>query len=152
MWNHTDSKKLPPCRGGQYPCQQVSDEESSCSVELFLGMSLDRAVGGWIGHAGQHESGFDLIVVKEALVRLINSSSGDLASASGAGARAAGIRQVNALLFSGIEDVLIVRDLDGLVETLAFGDQGDLIRSHEWSEFAEARNKRACRTNHFYNV
>ena len=119
---------------------------------LLLLVRHDGAVRGGVGHAGQHESGFNLIVVKEALVRLINSSSGDLASASGAGARAAGIRQVNALLFSGIEDVLIVRNLDGLVETLAFGDQGDLIRSHEWSEFAEARNKRACRTDHFYNV
>ena len=127
-------------------------ERGGDSIELFFGVGLDGAVGGGVSHAGQHEASFDLIVVKEALVRLINSSSGDLASASGAGARAAGIRQVNALLFSGIEDVLIVRNLDGLVETLAFGDQGDLIRSHEWSEFAEARNKRACRTNHFYNV
>jgi len=94
-------------------------------------MGLDGAVGGGIGHAGQHESGFDLIVIKEALVRLINRSRGELAGTGGAGTRAAGIRQINALLFSGIEDVLIVGNLNGLVETLAFGDQGDLVRSHE---------------------
>ena len=93
-------------------------------------MGLDGAVGGGVGHASQHESCFDLIVVKEALVGLINSSRGDLACTGRAGTRTAGIRQVNALLFSGIEDVLIVGNLNGLVETLAFGDQGDLVRSH----------------------
>ena len=115
-------------------------------------MRLDGAIGGGIGHTGQHKTGFDLIIIKEALVGLINSSRSDLAGTRGAGAGTAGIRQVNALLFSGIEDVLIVGNLDGLVETLAFGDQGDLERSHGWSEFAEARNKRAGRTDHFYIV
>ena len=42
-------------------------------------MGLDGAVAGGVGHAGQHEAGFDLVVVQEALVGLIHGASGDLA-------------------------------------------------------------------------
>ena len=85
------------------------------SVELFLGMGLDGAIRGGVNHAGQHETGFDLVIVQEALVGLVDGASGDFACTGGAGAGAAGIGQVDALLFSGVEDVLIVGNLDGLV-------------------------------------
>ena len=42
---------------------------------LFFGVGLDGAVGCGVGHTGQHETGFDLIVVQEALVGLIDGSS-----------------------------------------------------------------------------
>ena len=93
-------------------------------------MGLDGAIGGGIGNAGQYETGFDLVIVQEALVGLINGASGDLASTGGASSSAAGIGEVDALLFSGIEDVLIIRHFDGLVQTFAVVDQGDLVGSH----------------------
>ena len=93
-------------------------------------MGLDGAVGGGVSHAGQHEAGFDLVVVEEALVRLVDGAGGELAGAGGAGASAAGVRQVDALLLGGIKDVLIVGNLDGLVESLALVDEGDLVGSH----------------------
>ena len=105
-------------------------ERGGDSIELFFGVGLDGAVGGGVSHAGQHEASFDLIVVQEALVGLINGASGDFAGAGGASASAAGVRQVDALLFCCVEDVLIIRDFDGLVETFALADQGDLVGSH----------------------
>ena len=88
-------------------------------------MGLDGAVRSGVSHAGQHETGFDLVIVQEALVGLVNGASCDFASTGGAGAGAAGVGQVNALLFSGVEDVLIIGNLDGLVETFALADQSD---------------------------
>ena len=105
-------------------------ERGGDSIELFFGVGLDGAVGGGVSHAGQHEASFDLIVVQEALVGLINGASGDFAGAGGASASATGVRQVDALLFCCVEDVLIIRDFDGLVETFALADQGDLVGSH----------------------
>ena len=105
-------------------------ERREGSIELFFGMGLDGAIGGGVSHARQHEASFDLIVVQEALVGLINGASGDFASAGGASASAAGVRQINALLFCCVEDVLIIRDFDGLVQTFALADQGDLVGSH----------------------
>lgn len=73
-------------------------------------MGLDGAVRRGVSHAGQDKASFDLIVVQEALVGLINGASGDFASAGGASASAAGVRQVDALLFCCVEDVLIIRE------------------------------------------
>ena len=105
-------------------------ERSECSIELFFSVGLDGAVRRGVSHARQHEASFDLIVVQEALVGLINGASGDFAGAGGASASAAGVRQVDALLFCCVEDVLIIRDFDGLVETFALADHGDLVGSH----------------------
>ena len=101
------------------------------SIELFFGVGFDGAVAGGVGDAGEHETGFDLVVVQEALVRLVDGASGDLAGAGGASSSAAGVGEVDALLFSSVEDVLIVGHFDGLVQTFALGDQGDLVRSHD---------------------
>ena len=95
-------------------------------------MSFDSAIRGGVSHTGQDETSFDLVVVKEALVGLINGAGSDFACASGTSACTAGVGKIDALLFSSIEDVLIVRNFDGLVEAFALADQGDLIRSHGW--------------------
>jgi hypothetical protein len=92
------------------------DRPARSSVELFFGVGLDGAVRGGVGDAGEDEAGLDLVVVEEALVRLVDGAGGELASAGGAGAGAAGVGQVDALLFSGVEDVLVVGNLDGLVQ------------------------------------
>ena len=92
-------------------------------------MRFDGAIGFGVGHAGQHKTGFDLVVIQEALVRLIDSASGKFAGASGAGPSSAGIWKINALLFSRVEDVLVIGDIDGFVEALRFVDQGDLVGS-----------------------
>ena len=86
-------------------------ERSEGSIELFFSVGLDGAVRRGVGDAGQHETSFDLVVVQEALVGLVDGASGDLASASGASASAAGVGEVDALLFSSVEDVLVVRAL-----------------------------------------
>ena len=105
-------------------------ERGGDSIELFFGVGLDGAVGGGVGDAGQHETSFDLVIVQEALVGLVNGASGDLAGAGGASASTAGVGEVDALLFSSVEDVLVVGHFDGLVETFALADQGDLVGSH----------------------
>jgi hypothetical protein len=62
---------------------------------------------------------------------LVHGAGGELASAGGAGSSATGIGEVNALFFSSIKDVLVVRNLNGLVEAFALVDEGDLVGSHE---------------------
>ena len=49
-------------------------ERSGGSIELFFSVGLDGAIGGGVSHAGQHKARFDLIVVQEALVGLINGA------------------------------------------------------------------------------
>ena len=101
--------------------------QGSSSIELFFSVGLDGAVGGGVSDASQNETGLDLVVVQEALVGLVDGTGRDLACTGGASASAAGIGEVDALLFSGVEDVLIVGHFDGLVQTFALGDQGDLV-------------------------
>ena len=108
----------------------INPSEGGNSIELFFGVGLDSAIGRGISNTGQNEASFDLVVVQEALVGLINGASGDLARAGGASTSAAGVRQIDALLFSSVEDVLVVGHFDGLVETFALRNQGDLVRSH----------------------
>ena len=100
------------------------------SIQLFFSVGTDGAVGCGICDAGQHETSFNLIVVQEALVGLINGASSDLAGTGGTSASAAGVRQVDALLFCCVEDVLVVGHFDGLIETFALRNQCDLVRSH----------------------
>ena len=102
------------------------------SIQLFFSVSFDGAIRGGVSHTGQNETSFDLVVVQEALVGLINGTGSDFACASGTSACTAGIGKIDTLLFSSIKDVLIVRNLDGLVEAFALAVQGDLIRSHDW--------------------
>ena len=102
------------------------------SIQLFFSVSFDGAIRRGVSHTGQNEASFNLVIVQEALVRLINGACSDFACASGTSACTAGVRKIDALLFSSIEDVLIVRNFDGLVEAFALADQGDLIRSHGW--------------------
>ena len=102
------------------------------SIQLFFSVRLDGAIGSGVGHTGQNKTSFDLVVVKETLVGLIDGAGSDFACAGGTSACTTGIGEIDTLLFSGIEDVLIVRNFDGLVEAFALADQGDLIRSHGW--------------------
>ena len=113
-------------------------------------MGFDRAVAGGVGHAGEHKTSFDLVVVEEALVALVDGAGGQLACAGGASAGAAGVGQINALLFSSVEDVLVIRNLDGLVEAFALADEGDLVGSHEKDWGSQAPGSRACRTRPSY--
>ena len=94
-------------------------------------MRLDRAIGGWICNAGQHETSLDLVIIQKALIRLVHAAGGELASTGGTGPRSTGIGEVDALLFSCIENVLIIGHVDGLVETFALADQSDLVGSHD---------------------
>ena len=93
-------------------------------------MGLDGAIRGWISNAGQHETSFKLIVIEEALIRLVHRTTCELACTCGAGPSTTGIGQVDALLFSSIKDVLIIGNLNGLVQALALADQGDFVGSH----------------------
>jgi hypothetical protein len=45
------------------------------SIQLFFSVGLDGAIAGGVGHTGQNETSFDLVVVKEALVGLINGAA-----------------------------------------------------------------------------
>lgn len=71
------------------------------SVQVLLLVGSDGAVGGGVSHTRQHKAVGDLVVVQEGLVGLVHISGIQLARAGGAGARTAGVGQVNAGLLLG---------------------------------------------------
>ena len=77
--------KNHPCRGVVIGlCSRVAGapaelDSSLSSVELLLCMGLDGAVRGGISHASENEASFNLVVVQEALIGLINCAGSDLA-------------------------------------------------------------------------
>ena len=89
-------------------------------------MSFDGAIRGGVSHTGQNETSFALVVVQDALVGLINGAGSDFACASGTCACTAGVGKIDALLFSSIEDVLII----GAAEAGSTFDV-DCERSHD---------------------
>ena len=97
-------------------------------LELVFHVGLDRAITQRIAHAKQSKALRHLVVIQEALVSLINASVEDFACACAAGASTAGIGEINALLFSSIEDVLII----GAAEAGSTFDV-DRERSHDAS-------------------
>ena len=103
---------------------------------LLLLVRHDGAVRGGVGHAGQHEALAHLVVVKERLVALVDRARRHLARARRAGARAARVGQVNALLLGLVQDVHVVRALDGLCGAGRVGQSTDVISSRSWHEVA----------------
>jgi len=87
-------------------------------VQFFFLMGQDGAVRSGIGNAGQNITCFDLIIIQEGLVRLVYRPLFHLASAGGASPSAAGIGQVDALLFSSIQNINVVSNLNRSVQTL----------------------------------
>jgi len=81
--------------------------------ELLLLVGEDGAVRGRVGHAGEAEAAAHLVVIEERAVRLVNGASGDLARAGRACARAARVRQVNAVLLSLVEHVRVASAVNG---------------------------------------
>ena len=81
-------------------------------------MGFNHTIRCGIGHTGEHEACFDLVVIQETLIGLINFTGDEFAGAGGASTGTAGIREVNASLFSRVKDVFGILDLDGFVEAL----------------------------------
>ena len=76
--------------------------------EVLLLVGLNGAVGGGVGDARKRKALAHLVLVEEGAVRLVDGAGGDDARAGRAGAGAARIRKVNAVLLSLVEDVDIV--------------------------------------------
>lgn len=67
------------------------------SVQIFLLVSDDGAVGGGVGDTGKDEAVVNLVIVEEALVGLVDLAVLEVPGAGGAGAGAARVWDVNAL-------------------------------------------------------
>jgi hypothetical protein len=89
------------------------------SSKIIFDVRLDRAIRSCVGHAGEHEPRCDLVIVQKALVRLVHTAWDDPPGAGAASPSSAGVGQVYALLFSRIEDVLVIGHLDGLIRLLS---------------------------------
>ena len=82
--------------------------------KLVLAVGLDGHVGCGIGHASEAKALAHLVIIQEGLVALINAAREHLAGAAGAGASAARVRQLQALLLSLIQHVHVLRAVEGL--------------------------------------
>ena len=65
-------------------------------------MNLDLAVTGGVGNASQNESLTHLVVIKEGLLGLVNSSGNNLSGACGAGSGTATVGKVDSGFLGGI--------------------------------------------------
>ena len=78
------------------------------SEEIVLLLSLNLAVGSGVGDACEDKAVFNLIIVEEGAVALVDRTGYDLTRTGGAGAGPARVRHVNASLLSNIENVCII--------------------------------------------
>ena len=92
--------------------------EASRLEQLLLLVGLDRAIRGGVGHARQHKALAHLVVVEERAIRLVDGAGGHLASARRARARAARVRQINAVLLGLVQHVGVGGAVDLLVGKL----------------------------------
>lgn len=77
-------------------------------------MGLDGAVGRGVGDAGEGEALGELVVVEEALLRVVHLAGHHLARTRGARAGPARVRKINTGLLRHIEDILVARALNHL--------------------------------------
>eukprot|EP00443_Scrippsiella_acuminata_P093739 CAMPEP_0115417014 /NCGR_PEP_ID=MMETSP0271-20121206/23907_1 /TAXON_ID=71861 /ORGANISM="Scrippsiella trochoidea, Strain CCMP3099" /LENGTH=146 /DNA_ID=CAMNT_0002841391 /DNA_START=139 /DNA_END=576 /DNA_ORIENTATION=+ len=87
-----------------------------CS-ELVLAMRLDGHVRGGVRDAREAETLARLVVVQEGLVGLVDRALDDLPGAARARARAARVGQLDAVLLRLVQDVHVLRALEGLFTT-----------------------------------
>jgi hypothetical protein len=73
--------------------------------EIILHTGGDGAVAGGVAHAKQGKTRGDLIIVEEALIRLVDTTAHNFACAGATSTGPTGVGEVNALLLSSIEDV-----------------------------------------------
>mmetsp|Transcript_99197 Transcript_99197/g.167199 ORF Transcript_99197/g.167199 Transcript_99197/m.167199 type:complete len:249 (+) Transcript_99197:1047-1793(+) len=83
--------------------------------QVILLVSLDGAVRGWVGNAGKHEALVHLVIIQEGLVGLVDGSLSHDPGARAAGTSTAGVWQGQTSILSGVQDVLVVIDLQGLL-------------------------------------
>ena len=86
----------------------------AATSKLILAVGLDGHIGGGIGDASEAESIAHLVIIQESLVALVNAALKHLASAAGARSSTAGVWQFQAFLLSLIQDVHVLRALEGL--------------------------------------
>lgn len=97
--------------------------------EILLLVGVDRDVAAGIGDARQHEACVLLCCVQERLLTLVDRARLNLPSARRTGSRSARVRQVEALFFSRVQDVHIVRHGQCLLRSF-FINQSDLVSGH----------------------
>jgi hypothetical protein len=84
---------------------QCTQRQGPPGSEIILHTGGDGAVAGGVTHAKQGKTRGDLIIVEEALIRLVDTTAHNFAGTGATGTSPAGVGEVNALLLSSIEDV-----------------------------------------------
>merc|ERR1712146_546868 len=87
-------------QGREGPSRGV--ERGAHLEEVVFLVGLDGAVGRGVRDAGEREAVVELVVLEEALLRVVDGARRDLARAGRAGASAARVGEVDALLTSGV--------------------------------------------------
>jgi hypothetical protein len=72
------------------------------SRELFFFMGLDDAVLLGIGNTGKNVARFDLLIIQEGLIGLINATRDESANTGGASPRPTRIGKIQTSLFGGL--------------------------------------------------
>ena len=80
-------------------------QSQPAALQLILAVGLDGHIRSRIGHASQAIPLTGLVIIQEGLIALVDAALQDLSGTAGAGTGTAGVRQLQALLLSLIQDV-----------------------------------------------
>jgi len=73
-----------------------------------------------IGYAKESIASFDLLIIQEGLIALIDFTFNNFACTGRASTSAAGVRKIDALSFSNVKNVLVRRNFDSFIKTFSF--------------------------------
>jgi len=96
--------------------------------EVILLVRLNGAVRGRVGDAREREALGHLVLVEERAVRLVHSARGDDARARRAGARAARVGKVDAVLLSLVKHVRVAVAVERLLALGGHEGDGEHLR------------------------
>lgn len=113
----------------QFLCVHGQNCEQHALHEILLLVSVDGNVAAGRRDASQDVAFALLRVVQVGLITLVDGARLKLAHAGGARSGTARERQVESFLFGGVQDVHIVRHLQGSLLPFLV-DEGDLVGSH----------------------
>ena len=104
-------------------------------------MDGDGAVRSWVGNASKDETIINLIVIKEGLLGLVNSSINHLSGTGGACTGTATVRKFDSSFLGGIDDENIIGAVDGSINIVFLRDQLDGVSKSGASARSSKRGK-----------
>ena len=93
-------------------CCQIAWVDASNSIEIIFCICSHRAITDGIRNTQQCKTSSNLVIIKEALIALIDWTRRHLRGTGWAGTCTTWIRHINSILLRSIKNILIIRAID----------------------------------------